>query len=138
MALAGPWLVGVLYDVRYAQAGAMVTLLALALAPQVIGLTYDQAALAAGDSRRFFIVTATRAVLQISFLVVGVIGFGLIGALVGMGLAQLLTHAAVVWLARVHEVWDLRHDVLTGGIAALVALLALWLHQDVLLTLAAG
>ncbi|WP_299557662.1 oligosaccharide flippase family protein [uncultured Sulfitobacter sp.] len=138
MALAGPWLVGVMYDVRYAQAGAMVTLLALALAPQVIGLTYDQAALAAGDSRRFFIVTATRAVLQISFLVVGVIGFGLIGALVGMGLAQLLTHAAVVWLARVHEVWDLRHDVLTGGIAALVACLALWLHQDVLVALAAG
>lgn len=128
MALLGPWLVGVLYDARYAQAGAMVTLLGVALAPQVIGLTYDQAALAAGDSRRFFGVTATRAVLQVGFLVAGVMAFGLVGALVGMGLAQLLTHASVIWLARKHDVWDARHDVIMGAVAAGLSALALWLN----------
>ncbi len=128
MALVGPWLVGVLYDVRYAQAGAMVTLLGVALAPQVIGLTYDQAALAAGDSRRFFVVTATRAILQVGFLVSGVMAFGLVGALVGMGLAQLLTHASVIWLARKHDVWDPRHDAIMGTMAAGLSALALWLN----------
>ena len=89
MALAGPWLVSVLYDQRYLQSGAILVMLALALMPQVIGMTYDQAALAAGDSRRFFISSASRASLQIGFLLAGVIAAGLPGALIGLGLAIL-------------------------------------------------
>ncbi|KIN61595.1 Polysaccharide biosynthesis protein [Sulfitobacter noctilucae] len=130
MGLSGPWLVHLLYDDRYADAGGIVVVLAMGLIPQVIGMTYDQAALAAGDSRRFFIYNAIRSSLQVGLLLVGVIYAGLLGAIAGMSLSMVLSHLLLIWLARTHGVWDARHDafffVLGGGAAAL----ALWLHQD--------
>ncbi|MEQ6248522.1 oligosaccharide flippase family protein [Sulfitobacter sp. HNIBRBA3233] len=135
MAIFGPWLVDVLYDARYAQAGGIVTLLAVALVPQVIGITYDQAALAAGDSRRFFVLTAVRAVLQVSLLIAGVSAYGIVGAIVGIGIAQVVTHAAVIWLARCHGVWDMRHDAVAAGAGAALIALALWINRDALVLL---
>lgn len=132
MALIGPWLVDLLYDSRYASSGGVVVLLAVALIPQAIGMTYDQAALAAGDSRRFFIYSALRSTLQVSMLLVGAMYAGLVGAILGMGLAMALSHLVLIWLARAHAVWDGRHDLIffvAGGAATLVAL---WLHLDAL------
>jgi O-antigen/teichoic acid export membrane protein len=137
MALVGPWLVGVLYDPRYALGGAIVTLLAVAQIPQVIGMSYDQAALAAGDSRRFFVVSASRAVLQITFLIAGVNLFGIVGAIVGMGIAHLLTHPVMIWLARTHDAWDARHDAICALGAGTVGAIALWLHWDAIAGLSA-
>jgi O-antigen/teichoic acid export membrane protein len=137
MAFAGPWLVGVLYDPRYAAGAAIVTLLAVALIPQVIGMSYDQAALAAGDSRRFFVVSASRAVFQITFLIIGVSSFGLIGAIVGMGIAHLATHPVMIWLARTHDAWDARHDIICALVAGILGLAALWTHRDAILALSA-
>ena len=135
MALAGPWLVSVLYDPRYLASGAILVVLALALMPQVIGLTYDQAALAAGDSRRFFVSSATRASLQVGLLLIGVLFAGLPGALIGMGLAMALSHLVLVWLARAHGVWDRWHDLTFAVLALGLGALALWLHWDKLLEL---
>ncbi len=70
-AALGVWLVHVLYDPRYAMAGAVTVLVACAQMPQIIVLTYDQAALAAGDSKRFFILAAARAALMVGGLLVG-------------------------------------------------------------------
>lgn len=137
MALIGPWLVGVLYDPRYAMGGAIVTALAVAQIPQVIGMSYDQAALAAGDSRRFFVVSASRAFFQITFLIVGVNLFGLVGAIMGMGLAHLLTHPVIIWLARTHDAWDARHDAICASAAGTIGMVALWLHWDAIAMLAA-
>ena len=67
----GDWLVALMYDPRYALAGAIVVLIGCIQIPQIIVLTYDQAALAAGDSKRFFLLAAARAVLMIAFLVLG-------------------------------------------------------------------
>ncbi|WP_299411816.1 oligosaccharide flippase family protein [uncultured Sulfitobacter sp.] len=137
MALAGPWLVGVLYDARYAQGGAIVTLLAVAQIAQVIGMSYDQAALAAGDSRRFFVVSASRAVLQITLLITGVTVFGLVGAIIGMGLAHILTHPVMIWLARAHDAWDARHDLICIVLAGSIGAAAVWLHWDAIVALSA-
>ncbi|UWR24122.1 oligosaccharide flippase family protein [Sulfitobacter sp. S190] len=137
MAFAGPWLVGLLYDDRYAQAGGIVTLLGVALIPQVIGMTYDQAALAAGDSRRFFVFSAVRAVLQVGLLLAGAMIAGLAGALVGMAVALGLAHPVLIWLARTHGVWDARHDVICAGLAGGLGALALWVNWPAVSALAA-
>jgi len=137
MAFAGPAVVGLLYDPRYAAAGGIVTLLAVAQIPQVIGMSYDQAALAAGDSRRFFVVSASRAVFQISLMIAGVTLFGLIGAIVGMGLGHLLTHPVMIWLARKHDAWDMRHDAICALGAGTLGALALWLNRDAISALTA-
>ena len=107
IALIGPWLVDVLYDDRYILAGAIIVPLALVLAPAVIAMTYDQSALAAGDSRLFFAVSAVRAVSQTTLILAGVYWFGLPGVILAMGAGLLATYPLIVYLALKHKVWGL-------------------------------
>jgi O-antigen/teichoic acid export membrane protein len=137
MALAGPWLVGVLYDARYAPAGGMLVLIALAFLPQAIGLSYDRAALAAGDSRGAFVYSALRSILQMGMLYAGFQVFGLIGGLASMGLALLVVYPVLVRLARRHEAWDAVHDGVYGAVAVILVATALWLHGADIAALAA-
>lgn len=137
-AFAGPWVVSLLYDARYMHAGAILVLLAVGQIPQVVGLSYDQAALAAGDSRRFFYFTSLRAVFQVGFLLLGVELYGLIGALIAFSVASLMVYPVHVWLARHHRVWDPLHDLLLMGIGVLGAAGALWLHQGAIAALIAA
>jgi O-antigen/teichoic acid export membrane protein len=122
MALAGVPLVGVLYDPRYAAAGAVVVAIACVQMPQLLVATYDQAALAAGDSRGFFTVSAIRAGLQTAMFLAGAEMAGLTGALIGQAAAGILSMPASLWLARKHGIHDPRHDlafaILSAGIAA--------------------
>ncbi|WP_371227889.1 oligosaccharide flippase family protein [Roseovarius sp. 2305UL8-3] len=136
MALGGPWLVDMLYDDRYVLAGAIVVVLACAMIPQVIGMTYDQAALAAGDSKRFFVFSGSRAVIQVAFLLIGITQFGLLGALIALGLSMVLVHPILIWLARLHGAWDGRHDLIAGLAGAGIIVAALWMHWDRVVTLA--
>lgn len=137
LAALGEPLVGLLYDPRYGAAGGVVVAIALIQLPQVIGLSYDQAALAAGDSRGFFALFAARAAVQLGAFVAGLLLGGLPGALVGQGMAMLAAHGLIIRLARRHRVWDAAHD---GGFA-LVALAggaaAAWAGRDALAGLAA-
>ena len=132
MALAGPVLVDLLYDPRYEESGAIVVLLGVVLMPQALGMTYDQAALAAGDSRGFFVYSGSRAVLQTTGLLAGVMAGGLVGALFGMGLALVASHLVLIWLARKHRVWDGLHDAVFAGLVLVLGLTALWFQRDLL------
>jgi O-antigen/teichoic acid export membrane protein len=114
MAFAGVPLVHLLYDPRFALAGPIVVLIAAAQIPQAIGLTYDYAALAAGDSRRFFLMMAPRAAAQTSLLLLGAWYFGLAGALAGQALATIVTYPLVARLARRYGAWDPLHDLVFG------------------------
>lgn len=138
MAMVGPGLVDLLYDDRYALSGAIVTLTAVALFPSVIGLTYDKAALAAGNSRGFFLYTAARAVAQVALLLAGATLFGLVGAIAALGLSMLVVYPVLIRLAVTHHVWDARHDVLFFAVGGAFSALALWLHWDRIAALAAG
>lgn len=128
-ALFGVWLVGALYDPRYTLAGGVVVLLAVTQIPQIIALTYDNAALAAGDSRGFFVLAAFRAGWMMAGLIVGASQYGLIGALIGQGLAMVVAYPAVVWLAVRHKAWDVRHDLCFWSAGGAITLLAVWFHR---------
>ena len=127
-ALTGVALVGALYDDRYVAAGAIMVLVACVQMPAVVGMTYDQAALAAGDSRAFFWVLLAKACLQTTAFLIGAQTGGLVGALAGQGIALVLSHPLIIWLARRHHVWDARHDLVAGLFVALAVALALWLN----------
>ena len=129
MALVGVALVGVMYDPRYAMAGAIVVSIACAQMPMVIGMTYDQAALAAGDGRAYFTVIAIKAASQTLLFLGGAHFYGLAGALVGQGLAQVLTYPATIWIARRHGVWDARHDLIFSIVAVVLVCVALWINS---------
>lgn len=125
MAFGGEWLVDLLYDPRYSTAGAILVLIAVVQIPSVIGMTYDQAALAAGDSRTYFLLTAMRAVLLVTGLIVGAEWLGLVGALLGQALASLAVYPLLIWLARKHKAWDPLHDIVFAGVGLLIAVSAI-------------
>ena len=133
--LLGVWLVDLMYDARYLAAGGIVVLITCIQMPVLISLTYDQAALAAGDSKRYFVLAASRAVLVLSGLLIGGLSFGLVGALVGQGLALLAAYPVVVWLARRMGVWDPLHDAVFAVFATAYTVLAIWLHWDAVVML---
>ena len=130
LALVGPWLVDVLYDDRYALAGGIIVLISIVKMMQAVGMTYDNAALAAGDSRQFFVFNAARATLQIGFLILGFATFGLIGGILGMGMAYLCAHPILVWLAKSHHAWDPRHDLIWFVLAFAASALAIWVNLE--------
>ncbi len=128
MAFGGVWIVDLLYDARYAAAGGVVVLMSVVQMPALIGMTYDQAALAAGDSRSYFVLAACRAVLIVAGLVLGLQVAQVEGALIGMGLAWVASYPVVIWLARAQGAWDPLHDGLSAVFAVVVGGLALWLY----------
>jgi len=132
LALLGPQIVGLLYDARYGGAGGILVAIALAQMPLAIGLTYDQSALAAGNSRMFFAVMALRAVGQTAAFIIGVEMAGLAGALFGLGVAGVVSHGAIVFLARRFGVWDAAHDLTFAAMALVVGMAAVARHGDAL------
>ncbi|KPD13007.1 oligosaccharide flippase family protein [Phaeobacter sp. 11ANDIMAR09] len=135
MAWIGPWLVDVLYDPRYAQAGAMIVMISLALVPAVLTMTYDQAALAAGDSRAFFVFTATRALVQTGLFLLATMWFGLAGGIGSMGLSMLAAYPVLIWLAVKHCAWDPLHDLGFALLALCVGGGAAYWHLDRIMAL---
>ncbi len=130
MAFTGPWLVDLLYDDRYGQAGAMIVLLACGFLPQAIGLSYDRAALAAGDSRGAFVFSGTRSLVQMALLYIGFTRFGLIGGLASYGVAMTLVHPVLIGLALRHRAWDVLHDVIFAILALGITIGAITLHAE--------
>lgn len=131
LAFGGMWVVGLLYDPRYATSGAVTMIVCLALLPQMLGLTYDQVALASGDTRGFFVLNAVRAVLLVALLLVLVPQFGIPGGPLAMVSTALLTYPLQVRLARKHGAWDILHDSVMLSVAALIALSVIGLfHAD--------
>lgn len=137
-AFFGPWLVDFLYDDRYLSAGAIVVLIACCGFPQAIGMTYDAAALAGGDSKAYFLFSFIRAVLTIAGLLIGVSVGGLLGALVGQFLATLAVYPALVWLSVRFGVWDKLHDAVFALVGLLISIAAILLHWTKIANLAVG
>ncbi len=138
LALGGVWIVDLLYDPRYALAGAVTVIIACAQIPQIIALTYDQAALAAGDSKRFFVLAASKAAMMVLCLLVGLEMAGLIGALIGQGVAMLLVYPVVIWLSRATGAWDRAHDLALALAGVVLVALALWVNGGAIAALAAA
>lgn len=137
LAFGGVWLVQVMYDDRYLAAGGIVVLIATLQMPALIIMTCDQAALAMGDSRRFFVLTLARAVLVVVGMLIGLEYAGLMGALIGQGLANVAAYPVLVWLVSRHGAWDPLHDAGFMVLAVLFGGLALWVNWDAVAGLAA-
>ena len=137
LALGGVWIVELLYDPRYAMAGAVAVVLACMQIPQIIALTYDQAALAAGDSKRFFVLAASKAAMMVICLLIGLEAAGLMGALIGQGAAMVIVYPVVIWLSRSTGAWDRVHDLGLALAGLGLIALAVWINGEAIAGLAA-
>lgn len=128
LALGGVYIVDLLYDPRYATSGAVTMIVSIALLPQMLGLTYDQVALASGDSRGFFALNAARAVILVTLLLTLVPWLGIPGAPIAMASTALLSYPLQLRLARKHGAWDALHDAVMASVAGVLLLVVLILH----------
>jgi O-antigen/teichoic acid export membrane protein len=139
LAFSGIWLVELLYDDNFVAAGGIVVIIACMNFPYLIGMTYEYAALSRGDSRAFFALLLFKAVTQTGLFILGMELHGLIGALCGLWLAQVLAHPVVIWLAHRHKAWDPLHDVIFAvfGFATAAFILSYhWVDLESLLSTA--
>ena len=97
---------------------------------QLIPISYEYSALAAGDSRGFFVMQSTRAMIYFALVATGALLYGLPGLLIGQALSQVFCYPVTVWLARRHSCWDPRHDLVAAVIALCAAVTALIGHHD--------
>lgn len=130
LALSGDFLVGLLYDPRYALAGPILVLVSIAQMPVVILSSYGSLMLAAGDSRRYLQRVFATALVQSIVLVVGILQFGIIGATIASGISALVVYPLLIHSSRLYEGWDRIHDLIFGVIALFIALVALELNRD--------
>jgi len=110
LAFAGPTLVALLYDPRYAGAGAMITLFSLSVVPMVCFNTIGAALIGIGDSRSLFFVNAATAILQSVLLVIGIQKFGVAGALLAPGLSVLASYPIRLFYSLKYRVFDVLQD----------------------------
>ena len=132
LALIGDWLVRLLYDPRYEDAGPLLVVAALGTLPMIISQSYQLMPLAYGDSRRFALYYSARAALIVLLLYLTVPTWGIWAAALAPGLAIILIHPLMILTIRPYKAWDIKHDLLYAGLAILIAILVIWVHGDLL------
>lgn len=138
LSLAGPAIVDVLYDARYASAGGVMVAICAVQMIVVVFLTYDQAALAQGDSKGFFVVSAAKATLQTLGFLIGAYYMGLAGAMLGQAIGMMLYVPIIARLAWRHRVWDARHDGVYLVVALGLGMFAIWMNWSHVVLLMPG
>ncbi|MBU2956522.1 oligosaccharide flippase family protein [Paracoccus sp. 1_MG-2023] len=109
-------LVDLLYDPRYAQAGSFLSILALNGAIAIMSMPYQNAMLAAGNSRGHSIVMGVFSTSRILLMVLGAHFFGIYGLLTGLGLGELITAGVSIAMSRRSGIVMLRYDLATVAI----------------------
>lgn len=127
LVFGGPGMVHLLYDERYAEAGVLVSVVALIQVPAIAVLGYDAVPLAAGDSRRMFRLQATRASIYIPILLLGAHFGGFTGILIAQAVTGLLMYPVSAAVARQYRALDLRTDLTVYGLALIIGCI-FWLQ----------
>lgn len=130
LAFVGPGLVAILYDARYAGAGAMITLFTVSVAPMVCLNTIGAALIGVGDSRSMFVFVCTTAIFQTTFLLIGIRYFGVAGALIAPGLSVLASYPLQLIYSLKYRVFDPVQDIGFTLFGVLPPLIACVMHRE--------
>lgn len=128
LALVGPLAVKLLYDSRYTEAGAMITLFSISSVPLVCLSTIGTALIGVKDSRSMFLVVGSTAVFQTLFLFLLVKNFGIPGALISPGLSLLASYPLRLKFSKKYKVFDPWQDLGITALGLFLAAFACVLH----------
>lgn len=126
LALAGNELVRILYDARYADAGPILVLIAIAQLPGLVIISYASLALAAGESRRYAMLQTAAATIKVTVLLFLATHYGLVGVAVAPAISTVLFYPILVFGIRRYGSWDPWHDLVAAIAACGIAAVALW------------
>ena len=124
---AGPWLVDLLYDDRYSEAGWMLQLLAAGALPHVLVVSAERGLLAFGDSFRHMMLQVISASFFLVGLAVGATLGGSVGLMIGAGVARVMAYPAYAMLGRKYGFVTPGLDLLALFMAAGVGALGYYL-----------
>jgi O-antigen/teichoic acid export membrane protein len=130
MALLGVWLIDVLYDPRYAQAGPMLVLVALCSVPGSADIGSMQALLGHGDSRRHFVLSLTYTLVKIPAIFIGVYYLGIAGAILSTGFVGLLVYPVKSWMISRYASWDPVGEIGSMIVGFAITGTACWIYWD--------
>lgn len=132
LALAANLLVVILYDPRYAPAGPMLVIFALAAMPNALIIGNSQLLLAEGNSKDFSKLTVIMSALNFVYMFAGFWLLGMMGILLVKALVTLTIYPLQqVYLAR-HKGTDLPRDAMFALLALAIAVVAIWVNWTVL------
>jgi O-antigen/teichoic acid export membrane protein len=135
IAYFGISLIELLYDPRYHMAGPIAVLFSLAILPQIIFNGYPDILLANGDSRRYFLLMAFTAALQLTFMFIGVTWWGIGGAILASPIAALLASLLRIRFIARYQANEIPMDLMFLAIGLTVNGWACWLHRAEILAL---
>lgn len=130
LVLTGTWLVDFLYDDRYISAGIILVALTTMHILQIAQIPYQNAVLGTGAGRDYFILLLIKAIFVCGSIWVGLEYYGLLGAILGQGVAMVLSYPFVVYFARKVKAYDPLFDLFMLAIAVAAGALAWWLYSD--------
>jgi O-antigen/teichoic acid export membrane protein len=122
-----PWIVELLYDDRYADAGPMLRILAAGTIPQILVITAERGLLAFGDSFRHMALQIASAVLFVAGLGVGASLGGAYGLMVGGSVGRLLAYIPYAVLSRKYGFTTPVLDLSALAASGLVCVGGLWM-----------
>lgn len=123
VAIGGQWIVNLLYDQRYIEAGWMLKILAVGAIGQIICTTVQPIILAHGHSGRHLGFTTLS--LLITAATMGLLGalYGGTGVIIAVAVSEVLRYAAVAWAVRPYRVWTPWLDLAAFASTAVVLLI---------------
>lgn len=116
LSFASQSLIDLLYDPRYAMAGNFLAILALNGAIGILAMPYQNAMLAAGNSRGHSFVMGVFSASRILLMILGAHFFGIYGLLTGLGMGGLITTGVSIFMSRRSGIGNLAYDIASVAI----------------------
>lgn len=103
--LGGPFIIDILYDERYQQAGWMLQIISVGAVALVTRVSLGPILLAVGDSFRHMIDTVIRVSLYIVCMTIGIWFGGIPGFLIGIAVTEWLSYLVLIFLVHQYGVF---------------------------------
>jgi len=120
LSLGGQYLIDLLYDSRYSDAGWMLQVLAAGAIGAVISTTAGNILLAVGDSKRYMVLQTGRGLLLIACMAIGASHAGVVGMVIGIATSKICDYPLLAWAIQRHGVWMPILDLSTLAISSVV------------------
>lgn len=120
LSLGGQWMIDLLYDPRYADAGWMLQILAAGAIGSVINVPASGILLAAGNSKSHMTLQAGRGLVLIVCIAAGAYLGDVKGMILGVAASKVIDYPLLAFAIRRYGVWMPALDLLTFGISGIV------------------
>lgn len=135
LVVIGTWVVDFLYDDRYQLAGIILVALTSMQMLQIAQMPYQNACLGLGRAKDYFFMLGIKAVIVVVCILVGLEYYGLLGGIVGQGVAMVIAHPFIVFFAHKIKVHDPLYDIAMIILALAATILAWMLYSDQIMML---